>query len=197
MEYSIHDSVRKLATKLGADRNGTNIEDTLNNIAVKLGGEPTTNRGIAGAIDAITKVADIDDMHVLTTKTVTENGTYTASDDDADGYSSVTVNVPTGAETFAVTITLGDSITANKTYSEIMAAINADSKVTFTLVQGEASDVSPGYYVFINSDDASEKIIMVPVSSARLLEEKLCTVFLGINSNNEIQMIEMDEVTQP
>lgn len=32
---------------------------------------------------------------VLTTKTVTANGTYNAQDDSADGYSSVTVNVPT------------------------------------------------------------------------------------------------------
>ena len=32
---------------------------------------------------------------VLTTKTITANGTYNAQDDSADGYSSVTVNVPT------------------------------------------------------------------------------------------------------
>lgn len=32
----------------------------------------------------------------LITKTITVNGTYSASDDDADGYSSVTVNVPSG-----------------------------------------------------------------------------------------------------
>lgn len=33
---------------------------------------------------------------VLTTKTITSNGTYSASDDSADGYSSVTVNVSGG-----------------------------------------------------------------------------------------------------
>jgi len=33
----------------------------------------------------------------LITKTITENGTYNASSDSADGYSSVTVNVPTPA----------------------------------------------------------------------------------------------------
>lgn len=31
---------------------------------------------------------------VLVTKSITENGTYNASSDDAEGYSSVTVNVP-------------------------------------------------------------------------------------------------------
>ena len=35
----------------------------------------------------------------LGTKTITENGTYTAASDDLDGYSSVTVNVPTGGGT--------------------------------------------------------------------------------------------------
>lgn len=55
---------------------------------------------------------------VLTTKSITENGTYSAEDDDADGYSQVTVDVPqgstipfekvwssgdTGAETFTCT----------------------------------------------------------------------------------------------
>jgi hypothetical protein len=33
---------------------------------------------------------------VLIEKSVTENGTYSAADDEADGYSSVTVNVPSG-----------------------------------------------------------------------------------------------------
>ncbi len=37
----------------------------------------------------------------LITKTVTENGTYAASSDNADGYSSVTVNAPTGAQLIA------------------------------------------------------------------------------------------------
>lgn len=32
----------------------------------------------------------------LITKSITENGTYVASDDSADGYSQVTVNVPSG-----------------------------------------------------------------------------------------------------
>ena len=35
---------------------------------------------------------------VLVTKTVTENGTYAASADNADGYSSVTVALPSGDE---------------------------------------------------------------------------------------------------
>lgn len=42
---------------------------------------------------------------VLTTKNVTANGTYSAEDDSADGYSSVTVNVPGITPTGTVSIT--------------------------------------------------------------------------------------------
>lgn len=38
------------------------------------------------------------DTPVLVTKTVTENGTYRASSDNADGYKSFTVAIPSGDE---------------------------------------------------------------------------------------------------
>lgn len=38
----------------------------------------------------------------LITKTITENGTYDAEDDDADGYSEVTVNVSGGGDGFLI-----------------------------------------------------------------------------------------------
>lgn len=38
------------------------------------------------------------DTPVLVTKTVTENGIYNASGDNADGYRSVTVALPSGDE---------------------------------------------------------------------------------------------------
>lgn len=46
--------------------------------------------GFKDAIDAIPTGGG----STLITKTITVNGTYSAQDDDADGYSSVTVNVP-------------------------------------------------------------------------------------------------------
>lgn len=57
----------------------------------------------------------------LIAKTVTANGTYLASDDDADGYDSVTVNVPSGASnivtgTFKGTTT-GAAMDVNLDYS--------------------------------------------------------------------------------
>lgn len=46
-------------------------------------------------------IANIPGSATLTTKSITQNGTYDASDDSADGYSSVTVNVSGGgSQTF-------------------------------------------------------------------------------------------------
>lgn len=42
----------------------------------------------------IDKLTFIDDGETFTTKTITQNGTYNASSDNADGYSSVTVAIP-------------------------------------------------------------------------------------------------------
>lgn len=55
------------------------------------------------------------DAAILTTKSITENGTYAASSDSADGYSSVTVAVPTG---ITPTGTKNISITENGTVTE-------------------------------------------------------------------------------
>ena len=51
----------------------------------------------------------------LTTKNITTNGTYNASDDKADGYSQVTVNVPTG---FNIDLT-GTTWVFNNTISDL------------------------------------------------------------------------------
>lgn len=86
----------------------------------------------------IAKMENGSNSATLVEKSITENGEYNASDDNADGYSSVTVNVPSGgAETFEVNISVdlvGDSgIVSDKTYSEMLAAYNANKKVIGTL----------------------------------------------------------------
>ena len=64
----------------------------------------------------------------LITKTITANGTYSAEDDDADGYSSVTVNVsggvtPTGTKT--VSITQNGTTTEDVTqYADVQISVN-------------------------------------------------------------------------
>lgn len=52
-----------------------------------------------------------DSSSTLITKTITANGTYSAQTDNADGYSSVTVNVPTGITPVGTL-----NITTNDTY---------------------------------------------------------------------------------
>lgn len=58
----------------------------------------------------------------LGTKTITQNGTYTASDDDLDGYSDVTVNVPTSTPNLQT-----KSVSYTPTTSVQSAQVTADS----------------------------------------------------------------------
>lgn len=99
MYASIPDALRALATKLGANPNGRNEEEIINNIVVKLGGTPVRNHGVAGAIGAMTKVVDLDSMHNMTTLSVTPttSAQSISPESPVDGYSSVTVTAVTAA----------------------------------------------------------------------------------------------------
>lgn len=63
------------------------------------------NALVQGSTTEYAEFVDVDEVEtggndvVLTTKTITANGTYSAADDNADGFSAVTVNVPTGGNT--------------------------------------------------------------------------------------------------
>lgn len=88
---AILESVKKLASKVGAETNGRTIAEQINNINRKLDDSYVGSRNIA---EAVNKFADKEDgTAILSTKTITENGTYAASDDGVSGYSSVTVDV--------------------------------------------------------------------------------------------------------
>ena len=63
----------------------------------------------------------------LITKTITANGTYSASDDSADGYSQVTVNVPTSA---------GASMN-----SQVAQGVNRVATTSYTAVSGQSITV--------------------------------------------------------
>jgi hypothetical protein len=68
----------------------------------------------------------------LISKTITENDTYNAVDDNADGYSSVTVNVATPVpETYEVVINVPEPSdpTINHTYAEIASAFNSGKSI--------------------------------------------------------------------
>lgn len=65
------------------------LNDIADAIRDKNGGSATYKPSqMAAAIEALPDPSNLDD------KTITANGTYDPSDDDLDGYSEVTVNVP-------------------------------------------------------------------------------------------------------
>ena len=69
----------------------------------------------------------------LITKSIIQNGTYNASSDNADGYSSVTVNVPSGGSNdFIVTLAKNsqtDEWEPDCTYAEAAAAASAGKSI--------------------------------------------------------------------
>lgn len=82
----------------------------------------------------------------LTDKTITANGTYSAEDDDADGYSEVTVNVPQpSAQTKTGTVTGGGTITLDipcdfepdliYVYGDMSASANNRGVVSITILK--------------------------------------------------------------
>lgn len=117
----------------------------------------------------------------LTTKTITVNGTYNASSDNADGYSSVTVNVPTGStinnQNKSVTPTESQqSITADSGYTGLgTVTVNGipfdyvgsgiDQLDSSDLTVSEATVTVPaGYYE--NGASKSVATMTLPTSAA-------------------------------
>ena len=68
----------------------------------------------------------------LVTKTITTNGTYDAEDDSADGFSSVTVSVPSASLTTK-------TITANGTYRASTDNVDGYSEITVNVSSGGSS----------------------------------------------------------
>ena len=68
---------------------------------------------------------------VLVTKTITQNGIYTASDDNADGYSSVTVNLPNVPDYYitktSTTVTGGKKLGKSTSFIDLTGIVDLDS----------------------------------------------------------------------
>lgn len=89
----ISDALKVFADSINADpAPGDQIVDVLNSIVVRLGGEGTAYTS-EQAILNLAKLGDKINELLLIDKEITENGTYDPADDEADGYSSVTVSV--------------------------------------------------------------------------------------------------------
>lgn len=103
--------------------NESTLTDIGDAIRTKTGGS-----ALIDPADMATEIADIPSGATLTTKNITANGTYNASDDNADGYSSVIVAV-------------GDidmSVTADQ-YKLLVEPYVADHSVTISFLQTVAN----------------------------------------------------------
>ena len=76
------------------------IEDGAQTLSVSANGTYNTGLRTEGYLwhEVIVDVPQTGSSAVLGTKTITENGTYSASTDSLDGYSAITVNVQTGSD---------------------------------------------------------------------------------------------------
>lgn len=99
----------------------------------------------------IEKLTFDDDPTLLAQKSITANGTYNASSDNADGYSSVTVNVPSGSPTLQAKTNIAPStssqtITADSGYDGLSSvqinAMPSGTEGTPTATKGTVSNHS-------------------------------------------------------
>ena len=117
-------------------------EESLQNIAHairdKNGGSDTYKPGEMAAA-----ILELPDEAVLTTKTITANGTYDAEDDSADGYSEVTVNIQPALQAKTVTEN-GVTVTPDAGYDGL-------SSVTVD-VEGGQGMAYPGFdYIYFDN----------------------------------------------
>lgn len=100
--------LNKLAAKMGAPVVGRNISEQVRAISTYYEGT-THGANIAERINEVAHSNIGSGSSVLISKTINQNGNYSATDDEADGYSDVKVNVQPTLTT--------KSITANGTYN--------------------------------------------------------------------------------
>lgn len=118
--------LNKLAKKVGAPVVGQNISEQIR--ALNTFWEASSHgANIAERINetAHSKIDEGGSPSVLIEKSVTANDVYNAADDNADGYSKVTVNVPSSSPTL-----IEKSITANGVYNASSDSADGYSKVT-------------------------------------------------------------------
>lgn len=106
----------------------------------------------------------------LITKNITANGTYTASDDSADGYSSVNVNVATGGHEVVITTVANALVTLSKTGTTYTATADSNGIATFTGVTAGTYTVTAVY------DGATSDSTTVAVTDFSATENTFATI---------------------
>lgn len=85
------------------------------------------------------------DYATLTTKSITQNGTYSAEDDDADGYSEVTVNVSSGTSK-NTQVVQGTTRTTSSSLTAIGAELTVSKTGTYDIYwSGIRTNTSASY----------------------------------------------------
>lgn len=126
----------------------------------------------------------------LITKTITENGTYDAEDDNADGYSSVTVNVPSsgGVAAFAhVTYTAGATCTATDGVTTLTAPDTSGSWIV------EIPTAGSWTFTAVNGQLNKSKILSILYATAN----DVAIPFNVDNGYTEVEYIEVQNATGP
>lgn len=134
-------SIASKLTKLETDI--TNAYDSIENKGGTIPANKNTNN-LPDAIDSIPSGGSA----TLITKTITENGTYDATEDNADGYSQVTVNVIPTSEYIVTLENLHDSSTDfQNTYinsaNGTLINYNGWDSTDFIEIKGQIAVTSP------------------------------------------------------
>ena len=161
---TILESVNTLSDKLGVTEREQTIKDQLDLCVERLGGEGNS-KDIAESAE---KFAEKEDgTATFMTKSITENNTYNAADDGVSGYSSVTVNVPSGSSVMEVNIETNDdtgTYTPDKTFNEVLTEISNGGVVKFLFYKTETPSTkrpSSGYFTMVDGSENSYFIITI------------------------------------
>lgn len=112
----------------------------------------------------------------LVPKTITENGVYDPTDDNADGYSSVTVDVATGGHKVVITTVANALVTLSKTGTTYTATADSNGIATFNAVEA-------GTYIAIATiDDADSDSLSITISDYLGVVTTFATITLSAKS---------------
>lgn len=125
----------------------------------------------------------------LITKEIITNGTYTASNDSADGYSSVTVNVPTG---ITPTGTKEVSISANGVTTEDVTNY-ASARITVN-VSGGGTPSATMHTLYFEFEDGTNQTVYVYYDDA-FIGSAITATRPTTKNNKTVTLAQLDGVT--